>query len=237
MTKPIKGRKGGGGGGHTPVESPDSIQSIARAKILLALGNGEWAGGLDGKNIYLDGTPITNDDGTDNFGGVSWEFRSGTQHQEYIQGVPAVENETTVNTALKSATPWVRSISNTQLSAVRIRFGWANLIRQEDNGDVNGTRVEYAIDLATDGGAYKEVLKTAVDGKTTTLYERSHRINLPKAVTGWQIRARRITPDSASARVTDAMNVSALTEIIDAKLSYPKTALLFVEFDSKQFPN
>ncbi|MEX2939890.1 TipJ family phage tail tip protein [Serratia fonticola] len=237
MTKPIKGRKGGSGGGHTPVESPDSIQSIARAKILLALGNGEWAGGLDGKNIYLDGTPITNDDGTDNFGGVSWEFRSGTQHQDYIQGVPAVENETTVNTALKSATPWVRSISNTQLSAVRIRFGWANLIRQEDNGDVNGTRVEYAIDLATDGGAFKEVLKTAVDGKTTTLYERSHRINLPKAVTGWQIRARRITPDSASARVTDAMNVSALTEIIDAKLSYPKTALLFVEFDSKQFPN
>ncbi|UAN49687.1 host specificity protein J [Serratia sp. JSRIV002] len=237
MTKLIKGRKGGSGGGHTPVESPDSIQSIARAKILLALGNGEWAGGLDGKNIYLDGTPITNDDGTDNFGGVSWEFRSGTQHQEYIQGVPAVENETTVNTALKSATPWVRSISNTQLSAVRIRFGWANLIRQEDNGDVNGTRVEYAIDLATDGGAYKEMLKTAVDGKTTTLYERSHRINLPKASTGWQIRARRITPDSASARVTDAMNVSALTEIIDAKLSYPKTALLFVEFDSKQFPN
>lgn len=237
MTKPIKGRKGGGGGGHTPVESPDSIQSIARAKILLALGNGEWAGGLDGKNIYLDGTPITNDDGTDNFGGVSWEFRAGTQHQDYIQGVPAVENEMTVNTALKNVTPWVRSISNTQLSAVRIRFGWANLVRQEDNGDVNGTRVEYAIDLATDGGAYKEVLKTAVDGKTTTLYERSHRINLPKAATGWQIRARRITADSTSARVTDAMNVSALTEIIDAKLSYPKTALLFVEFDSKQFPN
>lgn len=237
MTKPIKGRKGGSGGGHTPVESPDSIQSIARAKILLALGNGEWAGGLDGKNIYLDGTPITNDDGTDNFGGVSWEFRAGTQHQDYIQGVPAVENEMTVNTALKSVTPWVRSISNTQLSAVRIRFGWANLLRQEDNGDVNGTRVEYAIDLATDGGAYKEVLKSAVDGKTTTLYERSHRINLPKAATGWQIRARRITADSTSARVTDAMSVAALTEIIDAKLSYPKTALLFVEFDSKQFPN
>ncbi|KFK98138.1 phage tail protein [Serratia sp. Ag1] len=237
MTNIIKGHKGGSGGGRTPVESPDSIQSIARAKILLALGEGEWVGGLDGKNIYLNGTPLTNEDGTDNFSGVTWEFRPGTQHQDYIQGIPAVENEITVNTTLKNTMPWVRSISNTQLSAVRVRFGWANLIRQEDNGDVNGTRVEYAIDLATDGGAYQEVLKSAVDGKTTTLYERSHRINLPKAVTGWQIRARRITADSSTARVTDAMTVEAITEVIDAKLRYPNTALLFIEFDAKQFPN
>lgn len=55
--KIIRGRKGGGGGGHTPVESPDSIQSIARAKMLFALGEGEFAGGLDGTNIFADGTP------------------------------------------------------------------------------------------------------------------------------------------------------------------------------------
>lgn len=237
MINEIKGHKGGGGGGHTPVESPDSIQSMAIAKILLALGEGEWAGGLDGTNIFLDGTPLTNEDGSSNFEGVSWEFRPGTQSQEYIKGVPAVENEITIGTELKSSAPWVRAVTNTQLSAVRLRFGWPALQQQKDNGDVNGYKIEYAIDVATDGGAYREVLKSAVDGKTTTLYERSHRIDLPKATTGWQLRVRRLTANANSGRIADTMNVEAYTEVIDAKLAYPNTALLYVEFNAKQFQN
>lgn len=237
MINEIKGHKGGGGGGHTPVESPDSIQSMAIAKILLALGEGEWAGGLDGTNIYLDGTPLTNEDGSSNFEGVSWEFRPGTQSQEYIKGVPAVENEITIGTELKSSAPWVRAVNNTQLSAVRLRFGWPALQQQKDNGDVNGYKIEYAIDVATDGGAYREVLKSAVDGKTTTLYERSHRIDLPTATTGWQLRVRRLTANANSGRIADTMNVEAYTEVIDAKLRYPNTALLYVEFNAKQFQN
>lgn len=237
MINEIKGQKGGGGSGHTPVESPDSIQSMAIAKILLALGEGEWAGGLDGTNIFLDGTPLTNEDGSSNFEGVSWEFRPGTQSQEYIKGVPAVENEITIGTELKSSAPWVRAVNNTQLSAVRLRFGWPALQQQKDNGDVNGYKIEYAIDVATDGGAYREVLKSAVDGKTTTLYERSHRIDLPKATTGWQLRVRRLTANANSGRIADTMNVEAYTEVIDAKLAYPNTALLYVEFNAKQFQN
>lgn len=237
MINEIKGHKGGGGGGHTPVESPDSIQSMAIAKILLALGEGEWAGGLDGTNIYLDGTPLTNEDGSSNFEGVSWEFRPGTQSQEYIKGVPAVENEITIGTELKSSAPWVRAVNNTQLSAVRLRFGWPALQQQKDNGDVNGYKIEYAIDVATDGGAYREVLKSAVDGKTTTLYERSHRIDLPTATTGWQLRVRRLTANANSGRIADTMNIEAYTEVIDAKLAYPNTALLYVEFNAKQFQN
>ncbi|OWO84765.1 host specificity protein, partial [Photorhabdus luminescens] len=235
--KVIKGRKGGGGKQRTPIESPDSIQSISKAKILLALGEGEFAGGLDGTNIYLNDTPIANADGSLNASGVKWEFRPGTQSQEYIQGIPAAENEIRINTELKSDHPWIRAVSNTKLSAIRLRFGWPQLQRQKDNGDTVGYRIEYAIDLATDGGAYREVLKAAVDGKTTTLYERSYRIDLPKATTGWQIRVRRLTPNQNSGRYVDRMFVQAITEVIDAKLRYPNTALLYVEFDSKQFPD
>ncbi|EKN5942965.1 host specificity protein J [Yersinia enterocolitica] len=235
--KSIKGRKGGSSNATTPVESPDSIQSTAKAKILIALGEGEFAGGLDGTNIYLDGTPIKNPDGSSNFTGVKWEYRAGTQVQDYIQGMPNVENEITVNTELKSETPWVRSVTNTQLSAVRVRFGWPSLQRQADNGDVGGYRIEYAIDVSTDGGAYSTLLNTAIDGKTTTLYERSHRINLPKATTGWQIRSRRITANANSGRIADRMNTEAISEVIDAKLRYPNTALLYIEFDATQFQN
>ncbi|AJJ24959.1 host specificity protein J [Yersinia enterocolitica] len=237
VRKQIKGRKGGGGNATTPVESPDSLNSLATAKILLAIGCGEFFGVLNKKNTYLDGTVIQNADGTENFPGVRLDFRPGTQSQTYIPGMPNVENEITVNTELKSDTPWVRSIANIQLSAVRLRFGFPSLQRQSDNGDVGGYRIEYAIDVSTDGGAYVTLLSTAVDGKTTTLYERSHRINLPRATTGWQIRVRRITPNATSGRIADKMNVEAIAEVIDAKLRYPNTALLYLEFDATQFQN
>ncbi|WP_275391249.1 host specificity protein J, partial [Xenorhabdus bovienii] len=231
----IRGSKGGGESPRTPVESPDSLQSTSYAKILLALGEGEFAGGLDGTNIFLDNTPIIGPDGQANFQGVKWEFRPGTPHQDYIPGMPAVENDITVGTELTES--WVRSVTNTQLSAVRLRLSCPQLQEQKDDGDTVGYIIDYAIDVATDGGAYQEVLKTAADGKTTTKYERSHRIDLPKAHSGWQVRVRRLTPKQTTNRITDAMVVEAITEVIDAKLSYPETALLFVQFDAKQFRN
>ncbi|EPH9632527.1 host specificity protein J [Escherichia coli] len=238
----IKGRgKGSSNQTRTPVEAPDSIQSIARAKVLIALGEGEFAGGLDGKNIFLGDsssyTPLQNADGSYNFNNVKYEFRSGTQDQDYIQGFPGIENELQVSYELKQAVPYVRAVSNTQLSALRIRLGWPTLLLQKNNGDKVGTRVEYAIDLSVDGGPYETVVNGAVDDKTTSLYERSHRVNLPKSSTGWQLRVRRITPDSTSVNIVDTMRVVAVTEIIDAKLRYVNTALLYVEFDAKQFPN
>ncbi|EPA9747805.1 DUF1983 domain-containing protein [Cronobacter malonaticus] len=217
----ITGKKGGGGNSRTPRESPDSLQSIATAKILLALGEGEFAGGLTDKDIFLDGTPIRSADGTLNFPDVKWEFRPGTQTQDYIPGIPSVENEITVNTQLKATQPWTRAISNTQLSAVRVRLGVPSLQRMKDNGDVVGYRVEYKIELSTDGGGYTTVLNSAFDGKTTSLYERSHRIDLPPARTGWQLRVSRTTADSTSSRIVDTTNIEAYAEIIDAKLRYP----------------
>lgn len=231
----IKGRKGGSSEARTPVEQPDDLQSIAKAKLLIALGEGEFGGGLTGQAIFLDGTPIENADGSSNFSGVAWEFRPGNQAQSYIQGLPGTENEINVGTELHSATVWAHTYTNTQLSAVRLRLKWPSLFRQEDSGDLVGNSVKYAIELQTDGGAFKTVLDTAVTGKTTSGYERSHRINLPKAGTSWTIRVRKLTADANSAKIGDTMTIQSYTEVIDAKLRYPNTALLYIEFDSSQF--
>ncbi len=91
------------------------------------------------------------------------------------------------------------------------------LQEQKDDGDTVGYVIDYAIDVATDGGAYQEVLKTAADGKTTTKYERSHRIDLPKAHSGWQVRVRRLTPKQTTNRIADAMVVEAITEVIESR--------------------
>ena len=231
----IKGRKGGSSSSRTPTEQPDDLQSIARAKILVALGEGEFSGQLTGKDIYLDGTPLVNADGSQNFSGVAWEFRSGTQAQKYIQGIPGTENEINVGTEVSNSTAWTRTFTNTQLSAVRLRLKWPSLFKQEDNGDLVGYSINYAIDLQTDGGTWQTVLNTSVTGKTTSGYERSHRIDLPQAGSTWTIRLRKITADANSAKIGDTMTLQSFTEVIDAKLRYPNTALLYIEFDSSQF--
>lgn len=234
-TTQIKGRKGGSSSSRTPTEQPDDLQSVAKAKILVALGEGEFAGQLTGKNIYLDGTALENTDGSQNFSGVTWEFRAGTQAQNYIQGIPGTENEINVGTEVSSATAWTRTFTNTQLSAVRLRLKWPSLFKQEDNGDLVGYSINYAIDLQTDGGTWQTVLNTSVTGKTTSGYERSHRIDLPQAGSTWTIRLRKITADENSAKIGDTMTLQSFTEVIDAKLRYPNTALLYIEFDSSQF--
>ncbi|MFP2379701.1 TipJ family phage tail tip protein [Enterobacter ludwigii] len=231
----IKGRKGGSSSSRTPTEQPDDLQSVAKAKILVALGEGEFAGQLTAKDIYLDGTALENADGSQNFSGVTWEFRAGTQAQKYIQGIPGTENEISVGTEVSSATAWTRTFTNTQLSAVRLRLKWPSLFKQEDDGDLVGYSVNYAIDLQTDGGAWQTVLNTSVTGKTTSGYERSHRIDLPQAGSTWTIRLRKITSDANSAKIGDTMMLQSFTEVIDAKLRYPNTALLYIEFDSSQF--
>jgi len=231
----IKGRKGGSSSSRTPVEQPDDLQSIAKAKLLIALGEGEFGGGLTGQSIFLDGTPLLNSDGSSNFSGVAWEFRAGTQAQTYIQGLPGTENEINVGAEVKSAVAWTHTFTNTQLSAIRLRLKWPSLFKQEDDGDLVGYSINYIIELQTDGGAFQTVVNTAVTGKTTSGYERSHRIDLPPAGTTWTIRLRKITTDANSAKIGDAMTIQSYTEVIDAKLRYPNTALLYIEFDSSQF--
>ncbi|MCV3771414.1 host specificity protein J [Enterobacter sp. RD4-1-1] len=233
--KVLKGRKGGSSSSRTPTEQPDDLQSVAKAKILVALGEGEFAGLLTGKDIYLDGTALENSDGSQNFSGVTWEFRAGTQAQNYIQGIPGTENEISMGTEISSVTAWTRTFTNTKLSAVRLRLKWPSLFKQEDDGDLVGYSINYAIDLQTDGGTWQTVLNTSVTGKTTSGYERSHRIDLPQAGSTWTIRLRKVTADANSAKIGDTMTLQSFTEVIDAKLRYPNTALLYIEFDSSQF--
>ncbi|ENL6921297.1 phage tail protein [Enterobacter hormaechei] len=235
MAKTITGRKGGSSSSRTPVEQPDDLQSVAKAKILMVLGEGEFAGGLTAKDIYLDGTPLQNADGSENFSGVVWEFRPGTQAQDYIQGIPGTENEISVGTEVSSETAWTHTFTNTQLSAVRLRLKWPSLFKQQDNGDLVGYSINYVVELQTNGGSWQKVLDTNVTGKTTSGYERSHRIDLPKAGSTWTIRLRKITADANSAKIGDTMTIQSYTEVIDAKLRYPNTALLYIEFDSSQF--
>ncbi len=235
----VVGAKKGSNKQRQPVISPDSAQSKTFIKVLYGLAEGEIEGLANGlQSIYLEETPLQNADGSLNFENVKVDFRNGTNDQEYIDGFPAVESETAIDVELKSETPWVRAFSNLDLDAVRLRLKWGPLRTQNaTNGDVSGVTIEYAIDLQTDGGVWTEVLKTKISDKTSANYERAHRIDLPRADSGWLIRVRRLTPNSTSEYVSDKMYIAAVTEVIDAKLRYPNTALLGLQYDAETFGN
>lgn len=239
----IKGSKGG----KTPrkaVESPDSLKSIALARIIDAVSEGEIEGFASGndpelflQDVYYNETPVQNADGTRNFKNVQVDARLGTQDQPYIKGFPAVENELGINVALLASAPWTRSFTNLQLSAVNIRLAVSALSKTNtENGDITGTSVSYAIDVATDGGAFQTVMSSAFTGKSSGPYERTHRIDLPTATTsGWIVRVRRLSPDTGTAYIQDETSVVSVTEIIDGKFRYPMTALISTQIDASQF--
>lgn len=239
MNAVIKGAKAGQGKARKAVIAPDSAQSKTYIKILYGLSEGEVEGLANGlQSVYLEETPLQNPAGGWNFEDVQADFRHGTNDQTHIEGFPDISSETAINVELKSDSPWVRSLANTDLDAIRLRFKWGPLREQNaENGDVKGITIQYAIDLQTNGGTWTEVLNTQIADKTSANYERSHRIDLPKSDTGWTVRVRRLTPNSTSEYISDKMYVDALTEVIDLKLSYPNTALLGLQYDAETFSN
>ena len=231
----LEGGKGGEQEAHTPVETPNNLLSVAYAKVLIAVAEGELEGNPTGKDIYLNGTPLISGNGDSNFGGVTWEWRKGSVDQTHIPGIPEVSNEISVGVELKQASPWVQQVTKESLSAVRVTLQWPALMQQLANGDTVGYTIDYAIDLSTNGGPFTLYQQYQVSGKTNGVYERTHRVNLPESDNGWSVRVRRITPNATGSLIQDTMNIKSYAEVVDAKQRYPNTALLFVQFDSRLF--
>lgn len=234
-TRGFKGK--GGGSARQPVESPDSLHSVSRARVLDLLSAGEIYGLVNGlQSVYLDGTPIENANGVRNFAGVVFDIRHGTQTQDYIQGFPAAENTIGIGVQLRSDTPWVRAVNRSELSAVRITLGVDGLSKANtSNGDINGYSIAYAIDLQVNGGAWVEVVNSAFTGKTTSSYRRTHRIDLPQGSNAWVVRVRRMTPNANSSTIADTTVIESFAEVVDGKLRYPMSAIAGLQIDASQF--
>ena len=238
MTKIIKGAKAGMPEQHTPSIAKDSVASKSKIKILYGLSEGEVKGLANGAaSIMLDGTPLLDNEGNANFEGVTWEVRNGTVDQTHIEGLPNVSNENNIGTILRFGTPWIYNLTDTQLSSVNVNVSWSRLSEMTDKMDVVGTRVDYTIEVQTDGYGYETVLTAFVQDKTSGRYQRTHNIKLPKAKNGWQIRVKKLTADGDNEKIFNQMSVDSIAEIIDVKLRYPCTALLYLSFDAKTFGN
>jgi predicted phage tail protein len=230
------GGKGGGGSARVAQEAPDSLRSKAYARVVDLVCEGEIEGLAAGlQSVYLDDTPIQNADGSYNFTGVTLEARTGTQQQSYIPGFSSVENEVSVGVECKYGQPVVRSITDPDVDAVRIKVSIPTLTLQDTtNGDLNGTSVSYAIDLQARGAGYVQILQDTVSGKTSSRYQRSYYV--PLSGTGpWDVRLRRVTADSTQTSLQNKTFLESYTEVIESKLRYPNSALMALRVDASQF--
>lgn len=325
-----------------------NLRSKAFANILDLISEGEIEGLVAGEqSIYLNETPLQNADGSYNFENVTVESRVGTQSQSYISGFPSVESETNVSTEVKNTTSVTRTISNSNVDAVRVTLSVPALYKTKDDGGLDGRAVTIAIDVQNNGGGfvpqllskqltngttqvspgvfrstsasisgmalllndydpsvhivqYREYGTTTwltdgltsefgigsstmleiselfavaiatptlpdgqyemrvqtldpggwlpqitpkvltgvsydvIQGKATSKYQRSYRVDLP-GPGPWDIRVRRISTDTTSDKIQDKTFWDSYTEIVDAKLRYPNSALVAMKFDASSF--
>ncbi|UNC12854.1 host specificity protein J [Acidiphilium multivorum] len=239
---PIRGSGGGGkgggkgGGGGVNIQK-DTLASRAYAQVMDLICEGEIEGLVGGmQGVYLDGTALQNSDGSMNYSGVSFAFVPGSQAQDWIPGFGEVDNTIAVQTEVKQTLSVTRTITTTNVDAVRVivlipQLSYTNT----KNGDVSGTSVNIAIDVNTNGGGWVQRVNDTISGKASANYQRSYVISLPGGGP-WEIRLRRITPDhDTTGYIADQVYWDSYTEIVYAKLTYPNSAIAALRVDAANF--
>ncbi len=257
----IRGSGSGSKGGnqHTPVEADDSLSSIQYGQVVDLLSEGEIEGldtgainGAGLQSIFLNGTPVQNADGTNNFTGFTSAFRKGTQTQNYIPTSQIGTERTDINnTEITTSTPFTFTVTNTNVNRVRVTMQLPTLRKVESDGDIVGHAVKFNIQVNYDGaGNNNSVFPrnsnhsensgywTEIKGKTSTVYKKDYLFPLNSFSNNAVITITRVSPNDPTGgqeKFFSKTFISGATEIIDAKLRYPNSALAFLRFDSRQF--
>ncbi len=218
----------GGGGGHTPVEQPNTLESAQKLKIIDLLCEGVAGHNVSFKNIFLDNTPIQNDDGSFNFTGIRVSALPGTHDQDYLAGFDTTDKVVSVGAEVKADQSITRTITNPLVDRLRITVALGSLVTMKDNGDRVGGEVSLSVMCGN------KSYPITISGKTTSAYHQDIVIDeLPEAP--FNVTVIRNTPDSTTDKVSNQTHWVSYVESIDAKFSYPHSVVVGMEIDSAQF--
>jgi predicted phage tail protein len=244
MAQKIMGRGGKGGGGKQFRELPNTLRATSIQRVLDLISEGEIGGLVDGlKSIYLDGVPVQASDGTMNVSGFTYQENKGAPDQSFLPGFPAVEQEVPVGVEVTNggnhlANAIVRRVNELEATAVRFLMVIPALNETfEKDAEMRGASVSFAFDVrpqAESGGAWQFAIAHTITGKTTSEFPATYRVDLP-GEGPWDIRVRRLTPDSEQVKLNNSSVWASYTVLFDHKLSYPNSALIGSEIDAQFF--
>ncbi len=227
----------GGGGGSTPKLIDDNLKSKQFLRVLDLISEGPIAGPVDQTHLssfMLNDTPVTDAAGGVTINGVSIAWRPGTASQAPINGFNTVEATTVVNTAVTQSTPLVRTVTDTDVDRVRMNIGVSGLVEQDTKGNQHETTVSMVIETRVGSGSWQIQKTVTIRGKQSGEYLEAHLIDAPQTKP-FDIRLRRITPDSTSDLLTNGTTWNSYTEITDDNLSYPYAAIAGCVVDRDQY--
>ena len=272
-----------GGGGGTATITLGSLQSRQAINLIEVISEGEIEGfpsaagltkGTDAysqaalKDIFLDKTPIikpsadsNNIQSSDfNFQRIKFEPRFGTSNQTHIKAISQIENEVAVGVKVTNALPVTRTVTDSNIDAIRITIRFDALVNiNEEDGKNLGTTVDIFIEITENDGTVSrfdknqgsktsiqpdglfgqiltQVSEFTIRGKSRNAYSRDFVIPIKSnASFPLQVKVGRITSDSTSERKTDTFSWTSLTTIIDEQRAYSDIAHLYLRLDAEQF--
>lgn len=228
----------GGGGGSTPKLIDDNLKSKQFLKALDLISEGPIYGPVDQNHLssfMVNKTPVTDAAGNVTINGVSVAWRPGSANQAPITGFDAIEATTVVNTDVTQSTPLVRTVTDTDVTRVRMNIGVTGLVEQDTKGNQHETSVTMVIETRNGSAGSWNIQKTVtISGKISGEYLEAHIIDAP-VQKPFDIRLRRVTADSSSDLLTNGTIWNSFTEITDDSLSYPYSAVAGAVIDRDQY--
>ncbi|HCC4816626.1 TPA: hypothetical protein M5M69_005049, partial [Citrobacter freundii] len=228
----------GGGKASTPTLLDDNLKSKQFYRVLDLISEGPIYGPIDQSHLSsfrLNKTPVTDANGNVSVNGISVAWRPGSENQLPINGFSAIEATTIVNTEVTYDTPLVRTITDQDVTRVRFNIGTTGLVEQDTKGNQKNTSVTMVIESRTGStGWVIEKNVTIGPGKISGEYLEAHLIDAPDTKP-FDIRVRRITPDSTSDLLSNGTIWNSYSEITDDNLNYPFSAIAGAVIDRDQY--
>ncbi|MCK7405584.1 host specificity protein J [Enterobacter roggenkampii] len=227
----------GGGKASTPKLLDDNLKSKQFYRVLDLISEGPIYGPVDQEHLSsfkLNKTPVTDATGSVSVNGVSVAWRPGSETQSPINGFSAIEATTIVNTEVTYDTPLVRTITDQDVTRVRFNVGVTGLVEQDTKGNQKNTSVTLVLESRTGASGWVIEKTLTITGKISGDYLEAHLIDAPD-IKPFDIRVRRITPDSSSDLLSNGTIWNSYSEITDDNLSYPFSAIAGAVIDRAQY--
>ncbi|WIJ47613.1 phage tail protein [Enterobacter roggenkampii] len=227
----------GGGKASTPKLLDDNLKSKQFYRVLDLISEGPIYGPIDQSHLSsfkLNKTPVTDANGNVSVNGVSVAWRPGSETQSPINGFSAIEATTIVNTEVTYDTPLVRTITDQDVTRVRFNVGVTGLVEQDKKGNQKNTSVTLVLETRTGASGWAIVKTVTITGKISGEYLEAHLIDAPETKP-FDIRVRRITPDSTSDLLSNGTIWNSYSEITDDNLNYPFSAIAGAVIDRDQY--
>ena len=223
----------------------DSLRSKQFATVVDLLGYGEIDSILDEggegtdtfkKNVFLEGTPLQNANGDENFSNVEVFFKNGASDQTALQEINAIENTVPVAVEVTNDVPVTRSITDTNVDKVRVTLQIPLLQKvDQDKGEIVGTSIQVSIKITENDGTVTDIVsKDKIAGRVISPFVKDYEIVFERNMR-FPVDITVIRDSKEKSKYQRKVNWLSFTEINTDTSAYQGFAYVALRFNAQEF--